>query len=414
MKLVEGADLKIVERVDVPAKGWLKQCQKNKNGPLSNLANASLALSLDPAICNLFVYDQMQCTTIVTAPVPGQDASPDDFPRPLADVDVSVLQEWLQLAGLRTLGKITTHDAVDIRAHECAFHPVRDYLEALRWDETPRLNGWLSNYLGTERTPYADGVGSMFLIAMIARIFAPGSKCDYMLVLEGPQGTLKSTACSILGGRWFSDNLPEVTTGGKDVSAHLCGKWLIEISEMSAMNRDEAAALKAFITRTHERYRPSYGRREVIQPRQCLFVGTTNKTAYLRDETGARRFWPILTGKIDIDALARDRDQLFAEAVHHYQQGAGWWPDAAFEREHVQPQQEARYEADAWEQLISEFVTGSFSTTQTISNIATQALGFSAARIGTADQRRIAAILERLGWKRLPKDWRGQRPWGRP
>jgi predicted P-loop ATPase len=195
---------------------------------------------------------------------------------------------------------------------------------------------------------------------------------------------------------------------GKDVSQHLRGKWLLEVTEMHAMGRAEAALLKAFITRTVERYRPSYGRLEVIEPRQCTFVGTTNKAAYLRDETGGRRFWPVKTGEINLKTLTRDRAQLFAEAVHLYRQGVHWWPDREFEREHIQAQQEQRFEADVWEEAISVFLKG--MTKVTVWQVARDALHIETPRIGTADTRRITAILE-LRWERQPRDSQGKRWW---
>jgi Virulence-associated protein E len=399
---------------------WQTHCLCDREGNLrSNLANALVALREAPELQALFSYDEMLRAPLLIKPVPGAGlpnpvgTAPSDLPRPVRDVDVTAAQEWLQRAGLSTVSKDTTHQAVDLCASERGFHPVRQYLNGLRWDGERRLLGWLNAYLGVDHGKYATGIGTMFMIAMVARVFQPGCKADYMLVLEGPQGARKSTACAILGDRWFSDNLPDIRSG-KDVSQHLNGKWLIEIAELSALDKAEAAALKAFVTRAEERYRPSYGRKEVIEPRQCVFIGTTNKAVYLRDETGGRRFWPVKVGIIDTEALTRDRDQLFAEAVHLYWQGTKWWPDQEFENEHILPQQEARYETDAWEQAISEWLQERPAHEKrepvTVLTVARQALFIETPRIGTADQRRISTALERLGWNRGERTMHG-RPW---
>jgi predicted P-loop ATPase len=287
-------------------------------------------------------------------------------------------------------------DILTDEAHKSRFHPVREYLDGLKWDGRARLENWLSYYLGVEPSPYTQTVGRLFFIALVARIFEPGCKQDYMLILEGPQGAMKSMACAAIAGDWFSENLPDLNEG-KDVSQHLQGKWLIEIAELGAMRKAEAAILKAFVTRTTERYRPSYGRREVIQRRQCLFVGTTNDDAYLKDPTGGRRFWPVRVESIDINALRHDRDQLFAEAIYLFKAGAAWWPDGDFEAEHIRPQQEARYAADPWQEDVARYLAGQYRAT--VRQIARDALGIvERSRLGMAENNRIISVLTALKW----------------
>jgi predicted P-loop ATPase len=389
------------------AADWLGQAQCDSRAePRPNLFNVMLALREDSRISELFAYDEMLRAPILVRSLPNKADDSALAPHPVRDDDVGVLQELLQRSGLEKIGKDVVHQAVDLRAHERSFHPVRDYLNALRWDGVPRLSNWLPVYLGAENSDYHRTVGPMFLEMMTARVLEPGCKADYMLVLEGPQGTLKSTACQILAGRWFSDALPDIRSAGKDVSQHLNGKWLIEVAEMSALDKAEASALKAFITRTTERYRPSYGRKEGIEPRQCVFAGTTNEAVYLRDKTGGRRFWPVKVGGVNIAALAHDRDQLFAEAVVLYRAGARWWPDAAFERNVIAPEQEARYEPDAWEDAIDTFLRG--RSRVTILEIARDGLHITTDRIGTADQRRIRAALQRLSWEEGTRTGKGR------
>jgi hypothetical protein len=283
-----------------------------KSALASNVGNVLLALEQEPEITNAFGFDEMLRTEVLLRPL--FQADPTFISRPLTDADVCAVQAWLQWFGFRRVGKDAVHEAINKHARDHAFHPVREYLDGLKWDGKGRLGTWLSHYLGVEQNEYVEQVGTMFLIAMVARICRPGCKLDYMLVLEGDQGTLKSSACAVLAGKYFSDQLPDITS--KEAFQHLRGKWLVEVAELRAYRRAAIDHFKEFLVRDTERYRPPWGRKEVHEPRQCVFIGTTNKQLYLRDETGNRRFWPVKCGDIKIDALRRDRDQLFAEAVH--------------------------------------------------------------------------------------------------
>jgi hypothetical protein len=398
------------ERV-VPARDYMEQ----KTPLACNLGNALLALQTEPDLKGAFGYDEMLRTEMLMRPLFADQ--PNFKPRPVTDSDVADVQDWLQFFNFPKLGKDTTHQAIDRVARDNSFHPVRDYLEGLKWDGNERLSTWLHFCLGADQNEYTKGIGAMFLIGMVARILHPGCRQNYMMVLEGEQGALKSTACSILAGEYFSDNLPDIT--GKECSQHLRGKWLIEVAELRAYSRAVIDHFKEFLVRDVERYRPPWGRKEVHEPRQCVFIGTTNKTLYLRDETGNRRFWPVKVGRIDLECLQRMRNQLFAEAVFRFRKGEHWWPTPEFERNTIAAEQESRYETDAWETPIRRYLNGLGERKTTILQVALHALEYEGQRplvdpdptapkpargtpinrLSPNDQRRIAACLTHLGWE---------------
>jgi predicted P-loop ATPase len=397
-------------RTEPPKTDWYGKAQVNKSGTVeSNLANVMLALREDVAFSGVLYFCEMQRATLIRRSIlrhSGEKAFKGPFPRPITDDDVTAVNEWLQIAGIRHASRDTVFAAVDAIARENAVHPVKEYLNGLRWDGKKRLGTWLSNYLKAEANEYTAAVGTMFLIAAVARIEKPGCKVDSMLILEGTQGTGKSTACAVLGGEWFSDSMPD-DIASKDAAAHLRGKWIIEMGELHALSRSETTSFKKFLTRQEERYRPAYGRKEVNEPRQCVFIGTTNKDMYLKDETGGRRFWPVATGVsgvIDTLGLRADRDQLFAEALTLYRSGTPWWPDRDFEARVIAPQQAERYDADAWESAIAEWIANQPDPRRfTVAEVAAGALGVFKEKLGRAEQNRITAALERIGWQRGPR-----------
>jgi predicted P-loop ATPase len=221
------------------------------------------------------------------------------------------------------------------------FHPVRNYLNAQVWGGVKRIDTWLTVYGGVEDNEYTRAVGALLLIAAVRRIRQPGCKFDEMVILEHEvQGTDKSTALAVLAVKeeWFSDYLP-LNIEGKQVIECLRGRWIIEASEMSGMRRADIGHLKSFLSRQMDRGRMAYGHIVSEVPRQCVIVGTTNDLEYLRDTTGNRRFWPVRCKGFDIEALRRDRDQLWTEAAAREATGVSirlakeLWPMAGVEQE---------------------------------------------------------------------------------
>lgn len=383
---------------------WWQWAQKTRQGNLlNNFNNAKLALESDPQFAGLFAHDEMARQTVTVREVGGHKN-----PRPagLLHADhISAVQLALQRLGMRHMGREITVLAIEWVASRSRFHPLRDWLEGLTWDGEGRLNALLPSYFGCDnREPataeYLARVGPMFLIGLCARVFDPGVQHDYMLVLEGPQGILKSSALRVLGGHWFSDALPDLNGDQIRLSQWLRGKWLIEVAELASFRGAASEHLKSFVTRQIESYIPKFGQGEVAEPRQCGFVGTTNQRVYLHDETGGRRYWPVTCGDINLAALREHREQLIAEAVARYREGEAHWPEPDWEAHHLKPRQEARYEADeAWEPAIAAYLRGRTEPVY-VKDIAIEALDFAASRIGRLDQRRITTILERLGWRR--------------
>lgn len=280
------------------------------------------------------------------------------------------------------------------------FHPVRDYLDALHWDGKPRLDKWLTTYAGAENTKYSRAVGALTLIAAVRRVRNPGCKFDEMLVLEQPQqGTDKSTALTILAVNddWFADDLP-LNVEGKRVIETLRGRWLIEAAELSGMKKADVEHLKAMLSRRIDRARMSYGRLPVQAPRQCIIIGTTNKSEYLRDTSGNRRFWPVLIQKFDLVALRRDRDQLWAEAAAREAKGESirlapeLWPMAAHE-------QRQRLADDPFVAVLANHLSA-FKNGKIKAVDVWEILNLHGAQLTQEAYVRAAEAMKRIGWRR--------------
>lgn len=290
-------------------------------------------------------------------------------------------------------------DALHAVATRHAYHPIRDFVEGLKWDKKPRLDTWLPFYCDTENNPYTRAVGRKLIVGMIARIFEPGKKFDYCLILEGDQGIGKSTICHTLGGPWYGDIV--LDPHGRDTIDAMRGKWVIELSEMEVTKRSDAQALKAFISRTTDRARLAYARSALDFPRQCVFVGTINPDGmgYLSDEQN-RRFWPVKCGThIKMGEFAEARDQLLAEAYMAYKAGEELYLSGSLV-DFAEIEQAKRRNIDPWEDVIADYLqtTGLEVKEVSVHQVWELVFGGQAKSMGRAEQCRIGRAMRALGW----------------
>jgi putative DNA primase/helicase len=310
--------------------------------------------------------------------------------------DDSRLAAWVQSHRVPAGSKIVG-EAVQVVAYENGYHPIRDFLHALKWDGDRRLDTWLSDYLGAEPSEYHAAVGAKFLLQAVARVYRPGCKADHVMILEGPQGSLKSSALRVLGQPWFTDDMPEL--GTKDSKVNLRGKWIIEISELDSMARAEISRIKQFVTCAADYFRLPYGQRSGEWPRENVFCGSTNDSTYLRDSTGGRRFWPVRCGRIDLTRLEKDRDQLMAEAAARFADGESWWLDSKKLVDAAGAEQEARYDGDVWDELVWPWIAGRVSVS--IAEVLDGCLNKPASQWAQQDRNRVARSLRAAKWERF-------------
>lgn len=368
--------------------GWVDVDRLGR--PRPTMPNTLLALGrLDLS----FAYDRFRYRKMVNG------AILQEFQGELSDDAVAMIRAQILETFKFDPRAENVRDAVNQLCLENAFHPVREMLNALAWDGQPRLDKWLATYLGAEDTALNAAIGPLVLIAAVRRIRSPGVKFDQIPILEGPQGSGKSSALRILAGEGLHSDQEILTQEARAQMELMEGVWFYELGEVEGFSRAEVNKIKAFASRQEDRSRMAYGRFVESRPRQAIFIGTTNETTYLRDQTGNRRFWPVRTGKIDLEALKRDRDQLLAEASVRETRGESillpqdLWEAAAVE-------QAERLEEDPWLEILARVTgteTGEVVRVET-NHLLGDTLGLDPERQNQSHTKRLATLMRKLGW----------------
>jgi predicted P-loop ATPase len=301
-------------------------------------------------------------------------------------------------------------DVVTVIAQKNAYSPVRDYLNSLTGVEPINLDTLAERYFGTNDPLHAI-LFKRTLIALVARVFKPGCKVDTLCILQGGQGTLKSTLWQTLTSEpWFTDTLSEGNE--KDEKLKLRRYWVLEFSEFeTAYKRKEVSQLKAFLSSRIDSLRRPYGKAIEDFPRTSGFVGTTNRTEFLHDPTGERRYWviPVLQN-IPIKTVEAERDRIWAAAVAAYKAGEQWWLTPE-EDKLLAEANEGWQSSDTWEENILKYLEPRSSCT--VGQVLEKVIGLDLGQHGKGEQMRVSDILRRNGWVRASKriDGKLQRCW---
>lgn len=362
------------------------------------LANALIALREAPEWKGALRYNAFSTTIVVEKRLPWHKGK--WLAREWSGFDALKLSEWLQAQQI-DVNKNTANDAAFAAAKECEFHPVRDWFLSLKWDGVERLDLWLPRYFKTPNRLYERTIGPRWVLSMVARIMQPGCKADCVLLLIGDQGQGKSSGLEAFVGKdWFTDEIGSLK-GSRDTPIAMAGKLLVEFSDLEGFHGRSADELKAFISRTTDRFRAVFGQIAEDHPRQTIFAATTNQRTPLKDFTGNRRFWPVETGLIDLKTLRSDRAQLWAEAVHRFKSGEPWWLDTPELRALADEIAEERREIDELEVVVGKILDD--KTEITMAEIIEEIYDKKPQELSRSEQIRIGHTLHALGWEKAER-----------
>jgi hypothetical protein len=331
---------------------------RSENGTARGcVANVVALLRESPEWQGVIGFDEFAERVVIHKAAPGFPPDQRPYPREWSDdADVHATC-WLQRAGVIITSGNTVAAAIQAVAREKQnrFHPVRDWLSGLTWDGTERADHWLTDCFTAEKSDYVSAVSRRWLISACARAFSPGCQVDHSLLLIGRQGVGKSSGLRALVPRpeWFADSI--ATLGSRDSRLELRGKWIVELSELSALRRAEVEAVKSFLSERIDHYRAPYARNAIDVPRACVFAGSTNDESPLLDSEN-RRFWPVRVGKVDVTAVEQYRDQLWAEAVTYFKRGDPWWLDSAELKQAATEAQKNAYSPGPWDEIVRDWI----------------------------------------------------------